>query len=49
MAEWFAMGGYAGFVWPAWGATVIAFAGIAIWFAADYAKAKREADSVAGK
>ena len=44
MAEWFAMGGYAGFVWPAWGATVIAFVGITIWFVADYVKAKREAD-----
>lgn len=43
MAEWFAMGGYAGFVWPAWGVSAVALVGLAIWFWRDYEAAKRAA------
>lgn len=31
MAEFFAMGGYAAFVWPAYGATALVMAGLVVW------------------
>ena len=30
IASWFAMGGYAGFVWPAYGLTAIVLGGLAL-------------------
>ncbi len=45
MAEWFAMGGYAGFIWPVYGATVIALVGLAVWSWRDYRRAKAAAPS----
>jgi len=31
MSEFFAMGGYAGFVWSAYGATALVMVGLLIW------------------
>jgi heme exporter protein D len=30
-ATFFAMGGYGGYVWPAYGLTVLAFGGMLVW------------------
>lgn len=31
IAEWFDMGGYAGYVWPAYAVALLALAGLAAW------------------
>lgn len=41
MAHFLAMGGYAGFVWPAYGASLIGIAGILFVTLRDYGRAKR--------
>jgi heme exporter protein D len=41
MAHFLAMGGYAAFIWPAYGATVIGIGGIVWATLRDYARAKR--------
>lgn len=42
MAHFFAMGGYAAFVWPAYGASFVGVSAM-IWLTlGDYAKAKRQ-------
>ncbi len=33
MAEYFAMGGYASFVWPAYGVTALVVLGLVVWSA----------------
>ncbi len=40
MADWLAMGGYAEFVWTAWGATALVLVALTIWIVRDHAKAK---------
>ena len=41
MAHFFAMGGYAGYVWPAYGASFVGIGGILWTTLRDYARAKR--------
>jgi heme exporter protein CcmD len=41
MAHFFAMGGYAVFVWPAYAVSLIGVGGIAILTLRDYGRAKR--------
>ncbi len=41
-ATFFAMGGYGGYVWPAYGLTVLAFAGMLIWTMATLKARRRE-------
>lgn len=41
MAHFLAMGGYAVFVWPAYGASLVGVAGIVIFTLRDYNRAKR--------
>jgi heme exporter protein D len=41
MAHFFAMGGYAAFVWPAYAASLIGIGGIVILTLRDYGRAKR--------
>lgn len=41
MAAFFDMGGYAGFVWPAYGIVVIVMAGLAIQSVMDLARQRR--------
>jgi heme exporter protein D len=31
MSQWLAMGGYAGFVWPAYGVAVAVLGGMSLW------------------
>jgi heme exporter protein D len=42
MAHFFAMGGYAGYVWPAFGASFIGVGAIIWTTLRDYARAKRQ-------
>ncbi len=42
MAHFFAMGGYAAFVWPAYGASLVGVAGIVFVTLRDYGRAKRQ-------
>ena len=42
--NWFAMGGYAGFVWPAYGVTAIVLGGLAVY---SWRRHRRSADSLA--
>ena len=35
MSEFFAMGGYAAFVWSAWGVSALSLAGLAVYAAAE--------------
>lgn len=44
MSVWLSMGGYAAFVWPAWGATVLVLGGLIVVSLNAYAKAKAAAD-----
>jgi heme exporter protein D len=37
-----AMGGYGGYVWPAYGLTVLAFAGMLVWTVATLRSRRRE-------
>jgi heme exporter protein D len=41
MAHFFAMGGYAAFVWPAYGVSLVGVAGLVIFAVRDYGRAKR--------
>ncbi len=43
MAEWFFMGGYGAFVWPAYGLSILALAGLSFWSWRTYLTAKRRA------
>lgn len=43
MSEWFSMGGYAAFVWPAWGATALVLGTLIVWSWRDYTMAKAAA------
>ncbi len=45
MADWLSMGGYGGFIWPAYGLSVAALVGLTIWSWRDYFSAKRRAQS----
>lgn len=40
MAEYFAMGGYAGFVWSAYGLTALVVGGLIVWCIRGQAQAK---------
>ena len=42
--SWFAMGGYAGFVWPAYGVAAIALGGLALF---SWRRHRRSADALA--
>lgn len=41
MAHFFAMGGYAAFVWPAYGVSLVGVAGVVIFTLRGYGRAKR--------
>ncbi|HEX7966633.1 MAG TPA: heme exporter protein CcmD [Stellaceae bacterium] len=41
-AAFLAMGGYAGYVWPAYGAAVIVLGGLLVWSFAGYRRVQRE-------
>jgi heme exporter protein D len=41
-STFFAMGGYGGYVWPAYGLTVLAFAGMLVWTMATLKARRRE-------
>ena len=45
MAQFFAMGGYARFVWPAYGAGVIVLAGLLVHSIVGYRRAQRALDA----
>ncbi len=47
MAEFLAMGGYAGYVWPAYAIAALGLAGIALTTWRGLVKARREADQEA--
>ena len=42
---WLAMGGYAGFVWPAYGVTAVVLGGLALY---SWRRHRRSADALAG-
>jgi heme exporter protein D len=42
MAHFFAMGGYAAFVWPAYGVSLVGVGAMIWWTLRDYARAKRQ-------
>jgi heme exporter protein D len=42
----FAMGGYAGFVWPAYATAAIVLGGLLVWSLAGYRRAQRELDAL---
>jgi heme exporter protein D len=42
LQTFFAMGGYGGYVWPAYGLTVLAFAGMLVWTMATLRARRRE-------
>ena len=42
--SWFAMGGYAGFVWPAYGVAAIVLGGLALY---SWRRHRRSADTLA--
>lgn len=44
MSAWLSMGGYAAFVWPAWGATALVLGGLIVVSLNAYSKAKAAAD-----
>jgi heme exporter protein D len=46
MTEFFAMGGYAAFVWPAYGAAAIVLGGFTVNAVARYRSAARELDAL---
>lgn len=41
MAHFFAMGGYAAYVWPAYAASAVGIGGMILFTLRDYARAKR--------
>ncbi len=45
IAQFFDMGGYARFVWPAWGLAVIVLGGLLIDSVVTYRKRRRELDA----
>ena len=42
MAEWFAMGGYASYLWPAYGVSFLTLLGLTVWSWREYTAAKRK-------
>ena len=42
MDEFFAMGGYAAFVWPAYGLTFLVMAALALWSRTAFRRGERE-------
>ena len=46
VAKFFAMGGYAGFVWPAYGIAVVVLTGLLIWSLGAYRRRQRELASL---
>ncbi len=49
MAEYFAMGGYAGFVWTAYGASFVALVGLGLLSWRAHARAKERLEKVNGE
>jgi heme exporter protein D len=45
MATFFAMGGFARFVWPAYGVAVVVLVGLLVHSLASYRRARRELDA----
>ncbi len=43
--SWFAMGGYGGFVWPAYGIAALVLGGLALWF---WRRHRRSGELLAG-
>jgi len=48
MAEYFAMGGYAGFVWPAYAITAVVTVGLVLWSLRSYRQAQARVASLEG-
>ena len=46
LADYFAMGGYAWFVWPAYAAAAIVLGGLLAWSLAGYRRAQRELEAL---
>ncbi|MEM8987553.1 MAG: heme exporter protein CcmD [Pseudomonadota bacterium] len=46
MTGFFEMGGYAAYVWPAWGLSAVLLAALALISLQDYKRAKRAADAL---
>jgi heme exporter protein D len=44
MSGFLAMGGYAAYVWPAYGLTVVVLAGLLLWSLGAYRRRRRELD-----
>ena len=42
LSEFLAMGGYAGYVWPAYGVTAAVVAGLLLWCLGEYRRRQRE-------
>ena len=42
LTSFLAMGGYAGYVWPAYGLTLLVLAGLLVWSLAAYRRRQRE-------
>ena len=49
MSEFWAMGGYAAYVWPAFGISLAALAATALWAVAAYLRARATLDALEGK
>jgi heme exporter protein D len=49
MEAFFAMGGYAGYVWPAFGTSLIVLAGAAAWTFARLSRARRRLAALEGR
>lgn len=46
LSSFFAMGGYGAYVWPAYGLTVLAFAGMLVWTVTTLKARRREEQSL---